>query len=61
MKFVITYDPANKTRPLNLELPKGTNPMFAAMLLSQIVTVIVSNQIGGSGLILPAANLPKVQ
>ena len=61
MKILITYDPSNKAMPLNVELPTGTNPMFAAMLMSQIVTVIVSNQIGGSGLILPAANLPKVQ
>lgn len=61
MKIIVTYDPQNKVMPLNVELPTGTNPMFAAMLLSQVVTVIVSNAVGGNGLIVPAANLPKVQ
>ena len=61
MRIVVTYDPSNRVHPLNAELPEGMNPMMAALMLLQVVLAIIGNFGGLSNLIVPGANLPKIQ
>jgi len=63
MKILITYDPSNHNEPLKAELPVGTNPNLAILLLSQVITGLSMSQVAGnpSGLIMPATNLPKAK
>ncbi len=63
LKFEIVYDEADRAIPLKVNAPTGTNPMLLALLMSQAVTAIVMQGVMGDAtrLVIPAAQLPKIQ